>query len=456
MREINLAHACAMPPHTFGALRQTAGFDAYFAELDGQTYRLVSETVTTERGVHKVHRVCTLEHTENPVPVGLRALLATLGISDNFPFVIRSSFYVGFQDREHPYSYSTHLPVLTDRIQIRGEQWAEPRPGGSRLVSLLRVDVQILGLGSRLERAIEAELRSAYQLQPTRALAFLESRQGLGAVAGAYHSLSFAPAGSTPSGVLNGTHRVPDEHEASRDDGTSPASVRYASAARAPPAASADGGPAGSAEPDDAPALSEQLAHGLVRCLAPAIVERASRAESASAALHAQLLRHREQRKLLERREAELDAATAQLHAAGKPLDGSLVVPAPGPGADAPLRRELQRLQQELEDAQRLLVLEQTACEEKLATLAEYAAAACERAEAAEQRAAAAEQRAAAAEQRAARAEAALSQRDVRLHDIASQAVQAAQAAERLSLGGTSPREAVESTTTACVLRTPA
>ena len=84
------------------------------------------------------------------------------------------------------------------------------------------------------------------------------------------------------------------------------------------------------------------------------------------------------------------------------------------------LRTALAQKDAQLESSRRLLGLEQSACEEKLESIATYAAAASERAERAEERAAS-------AEARAAKAEAALALRESRLLAIATQAEAAAQ-----------------------------
>ena len=119
MREINISLTCPIPPADFWALRSDLNFDSYYADMDGQVYSLVSNNETVVNGLTKVQRVAQLLYKENPVPAGLRGVLSTLGLGENFPFILRSSFFREAFDQRHAYTYTTELPVLTDRILIR-------------------------------------------------------------------------------------------------------------------------------------------------------------------------------------------------------------------------------------------------------------------------------------------------------------------------------------------------
>ena len=297
-------HECDLPAAELWALRLDPDFDAYFAELDNQTLEVLRNDTVEQPGGTKVMRVCRMVSRDNPLPASLMPLVKSVGMDEQLPFMLHAQFTPGRYDAAHPYNYRTQLPVLTDRVHIVGKQWAEDLPGGRcRLIAQICVQVNVFGIGGRIERAIEEQMRASYEMLPRRVVDFVTLRQGRDVAA--IRAAACRPATAVTSTRVASPKREPE----TPDDAASVASAPSA----APPA------------PQPMNAL-EQFTFSVLRCVAPAMVARATKAESASDALHSHLLRHRaeksEQRRLLRAKDdelrakdEELRALTAQLHA---------------------------------------------------------------------------------------------------------------------------------------------
>ena len=141
VRELSIASYCEVSATDFWSLRSDRGYDEWFAELDGQVSRLVNnEQTKTDEGLDYVQRLVKLEFKQNPMPHFLRK---QFGLHE-FAFHVTSSFYKDAFDEEHPYTYSTEFPILTDRISVEGVQWLqEISDTRCRLQARVRIHVQL-------------------------------------------------------------------------------------------------------------------------------------------------------------------------------------------------------------------------------------------------------------------------------------------------------------------------
>ena len=198
VREINVSCICQASAADFWSLRNDRGYDEWFAELDGQRSILIkNEQTPQEDGLVYGQRTVRLEFKENPVPQYLRKKFKL----DNFAFLVTSSYYKNAFDEEHPYTYSTEFPVLTDRITVEGVQWAEEiSEERCRLHARVRIAVQLNVLGPQIERQIEKGIRAAYAELPERACDFLVHRGSSPRMGGARRGRTYSSC-SSPGGT---------------------------------------------------------------------------------------------------------------------------------------------------------------------------------------------------------------------------------------------------------------
>jgi hypothetical protein len=163
VRVFEVRHDCNMAAGAFWKLRGDTGFDDYYAKLDKQAFTLLAnESKLDSDGQPCSHREFKLVMEENPVPRALRPMMPNNLVVDEFAFRVKCKFYHDRWDESHPYSYTTILPVMTDRVLVTGIQWCESiTPNTCQLRARVTVTVLMGPVSWGVERSIEAEMRCA-------------------------------------------------------------------------------------------------------------------------------------------------------------------------------------------------------------------------------------------------------------------------------------------------------
>mmetsp|Transcript_15011 Transcript_15011/g.45828 ORF Transcript_15011/g.45828 Transcript_15011/m.45828 type:complete len:637 (+) Transcript_15011:381-2291(+) len=94
----------------------------------------------------------------------------------DFAFVVKSSWRTHVFDEAHAMDLETILPVFSDRISIKAQQWAVPISDSECMVcAKVRISVSRLpGISGTVERGIEKGMRDAYAQLPARAFEYAQ------------------------------------------------------------------------------------------------------------------------------------------------------------------------------------------------------------------------------------------------------------------------------------------
>jgi hypothetical protein len=176
MREFEVNLPCELSAADFWALRSDTAFDDFFTRCDGQTYKLLKNEVSAT----SIGREYKLVANENPLPKVLQGALPSM---DELCFRVQCSFHPTKYDASSPYRYTTFFPVLTDRIQVSGEQFClDTGPCSCELVARVRLNVVCPPpISWTAEKFIETQIRAAYTNLPLRAKAYHDQHKTLSA-----------------------------------------------------------------------------------------------------------------------------------------------------------------------------------------------------------------------------------------------------------------------------------
>ena len=160
-REISIEMPFAMGAATFWALRMDRNFDVFCAHHDKMNYHPESNEMTVDgEGLVYVQQRNRLQMKENPVPKSVRGMV---GSGDDFSDRVHYRFHRDAYDEAHPFRYTTEFPVLSDRIKVEGRQWLVPiSDTACTFRAVIQLSILISGVGGAAERAVEKNMRSAY------------------------------------------------------------------------------------------------------------------------------------------------------------------------------------------------------------------------------------------------------------------------------------------------------
>ena len=174
-------HPCACSVEEFWGLRADAEWDQYNAELDGQIFTTTKyeEAVDSFKGAEKVIRSHILKAKVNPFPKPVRKML---GVED-FVVTVHANWYKLLFEQKDAMVLTVQPPVFSDRIKIRGEQWAERIDDRNcNLCTRMEISCRVPGpgLATQIEKGTEKGMKGAYADQPRRVVTYLALRAASG------------------------------------------------------------------------------------------------------------------------------------------------------------------------------------------------------------------------------------------------------------------------------------
>jgi hypothetical protein len=178
VRKLTTRFPCACSVEEFWGLREDPEWDHYNAELDGQIFTTLNkeEVVDPKNGAVKVVRSHRLKAKSNPIPKPIRAILGT----DEFVVRVHAQWFKLKYSHEDAMTLTVLPPVLSERIKIFGEQWAERVDDNNcMLCTSMQISCKIPGpgIGFQVEKGTEKGMKGAYADQPRRVLTFLAERR---------------------------------------------------------------------------------------------------------------------------------------------------------------------------------------------------------------------------------------------------------------------------------------
>lgn len=129
-----------------------------------RSYQLVSATTPDSGAATR-----TIQVDPGTLPGVLSKVLGSVGYTETG----------AFDPVRQRWSFTIQPAKVGDRIQVRGELWVEPRPGGVERFCDVDVQVRLPGLGGRVQKAMEAMTRENQDKSTAFTLGFI-AEQGLG------------------------------------------------------------------------------------------------------------------------------------------------------------------------------------------------------------------------------------------------------------------------------------
>ena len=191
MRHFELRVECPCAAEEFWKLREDPQWDAVSGAEDGQVFVPVETIRAPSPHGPRMRRVSLLVQ---PWPT---ALMRIIRPHEDLTVQVTTSWYVARHDEAYPCHINIHVPIFGDRFAINGLLWVEPTCDHKcTLRTSYTIDVRAPVLTHQIENIIEQKMRTAYEDQPRRVMAYLRSRNTSECIAA--RPVAVASAGAIP------------------------------------------------------------------------------------------------------------------------------------------------------------------------------------------------------------------------------------------------------------------